>query len=572
MFLLHAAGGDDDAHGEVGQWTIRRACAGLLDSLAEAYGDKILPILLPELQARLSARGDDEASWRAREVGVLALGAIASGCLDSMAEHAPSLWPLLIGLTSDAAPLVRSVSLWCLARYLPWLMELQLMEAEGDDDGGSGESGKFAEGLIGAIAGRMLDGNRKVQEAACAALLTTSQDAPDLVTPYVSRLVPVMSAALGRYGTASRISLYDAIGVLADSLKEALAKPEIVAALLPGLMARYAAVTRDVDPELPPLLECLTYLFISMGRALAEIAPPLFGRALNLIEHDVVLSLAAKAEADSDPSSTHKVPGADDMPLMAVSLDLLGGMIEGLGPSIAPLIASAGPRFHELLSECVKQPPPSVRMSAFALLGELAKHAPDALRHSLPAYVPWLLVSMRDTAHNIKACNNAVWAAGELAVALPDVIAPHVPAIVAKLAPIISNDRKPSRPVLENSAIALGRLAMAAPDSVAGALSTFMAAWTQNLTIVGDPEERRQAYLGYCAAVGRAPAAGLALIPHVIVAFAVFQDAPPDAKGAMTAILQAYRANAPQQWREGCAKLSHTALQKAAELYGRIFP
>jgi transportin-1 len=574
----------------VQRWTVRRASASALDSLAEVYGDALLPVILPELQARLSAAGDSDAAWRAREVGVLALGAISTGCLDAMAGHAPQLWPLLVGLASgDARPLVRSIALWALSRYVPWLMEMQLLEdapdADDEADGGGGASGggpaaggecaKYCDALFGAIAARLGDGNRKVQQAVCAALVHICGEAPDLVSPYARRLVPLLGAAVGRYGAVSRVAAYDVIGALADGAGSELASPEVAAALLPPLMERYRCL-KDVDPELPPLLEAVGYLFTAMGPLLAEAAPPLFARCVALIEHDIVMAMAAAQEQDAADAAGHTTVGGGlggrgyaDYPLAVVALDTLGGIVEGLGASAAPLVASAGgDRLHGLLLECIKQPPPGVRMSSFALLGELAKHAPGWLAPRAGGYVPFAAVSMRDTPMNLKACNNAIWAVGEMAVVLPAAVAPHAPAVLERLGAVITNDRKPSRPLLENAAVALGRLALAAPAAVAGALPAFCAAWTQCLTFVSDPVERAQAYAGYAAAVERNPTPGLPLLGHMVVAFAVYADAPPDVRAATAAVLRGYQTSAPAQWAEAVGRLSPQARERAAQLFG----
>ena len=76
-------------------WTVRRACGSVLDALSEAYGEEILPFVLPELQSRLSATGADDASWRLREAGLLALAAVYRGNMDAMAQYAPQLWPIV---------------------------------------------------------------------------------------------------------------------------------------------------------------------------------------------------------------------------------------------------------------------------------------------------------------------------------------------------------------------------------------------------------------------------------------------------------------------------------------------
>jgi transportin-1 len=54
--------------------------------------------------------------WEVKESGILALGAIAEGCMGGMIPHLPELVPFLISCLSDKKALVRSITCWTLSR------------------------------------------------------------------------------------------------------------------------------------------------------------------------------------------------------------------------------------------------------------------------------------------------------------------------------------------------------------------------------------------------------------------------------------------------------------------------
>ena len=493
-----------------------------------------------------------------------------------------------------------------------WLLEVWTLEgAEGPDDdgeygsgsagggssiggGGGGEAAVYTEGLIVALAGGVGDPNCRVQTAACSALYNVASEAAELLSPHVSRLVPALAAAVGRYSTANRCLLYDSLGRLADEAPESLRGPGTVEALLPPLLARFEAL-RDLDAELPPLLECLGYLFIPLGRALAPIAQRVWARALSLVEHDCVLILAARAEAAGGPAGGAAHVTADaDVPLASVALDAMGGIAEGCaeGGLLAAMLAGApaacaGERLAEALALCALQAAPALRQSTFALVGELARAAPAALAPALPRLLPALLVSMRDAGVNAKACNNAVWALGCCAASAPlaQAVLPSAREAARRIGAVTCSERLPApqRALLENAAIALGRLALVAPEAVAHELAamppapspaakTLLHAWAESLTVVSDPAEREQAYLGLCAALRLNPQPGLALIARLAVAFAVFgPDRTPAVHAATAALLQAYHDNAPKEWAAEMTRLAPNARTQLASLYGGIF-
>lgn len=68
--------GLDDDDSNLSDWNLRKCSAAALDVLANVFKDEILPILLPILKDTLF-----HESWEIKESGILALGAIAEGCM-----------------------------------------------------------------------------------------------------------------------------------------------------------------------------------------------------------------------------------------------------------------------------------------------------------------------------------------------------------------------------------------------------------------------------------------------------------------------------------------------------------
>ena len=60
-----------------------------------------------------------------------------------------------------------------------------------------------------------------------------------------------------------------------------------------------------------------------------------------------------------------------DRDFLVCALDLLSGLVEGMGQSLEPLIGAS--ELPALLLACMRQHAPDVRQSAFALVGDLAK-------------------------------------------------------------------------------------------------------------------------------------------------------------------------------------------------------
>ena len=72
---------------------------------------------------------------------------------------------------------------------------------------------------------RILDPNKRVQEAACSAFATLEEEACTELVPYLGDILQVLMTAFHRYQAKNLMMLYDAIGTLADSVGNHLNKP-----------------------------------------------------------------------------------------------------------------------------------------------------------------------------------------------------------------------------------------------------------------------------------------------------------------------------------------------------------
>ena len=485
---------DDD---EAGSWNLRKCSAAALDVLAVRFSDAILPPLLPLLKDRLFS--DD---WLQREAGILALGAIAEGCMQGVEPHLPTLIPLLVHMLHDAQPLVRSITCWTLGRYSTWCVG-EMPEHQQQF---------FAPVLEGLLA-MVLDNNKRVQEAGCSAFATLEEETGTALAPYLGPVLRTLVMAFDKYHQKNMLVLYDAVGTLADSVGPALNAPEYIEMLMGPLTAKWAALD-DADPDLIPLLECLASVTIAMGAGFQPHAPPVFQRCVNIIH----ANLAAYAQPDAE--------AADELPdrtFLIVALDLLSGICQGLGAACQELLAQIQPALLPQLLPCLTNVEPPVRQSTYALLGDLAINAFPLLRPYLPQHMPQLLaqISLEQIHDALSVCNNATWAAGEIALqygADPE-LHTWIPELYSKLVAILVHPRS-VKSLSENAAVTIGRLGLVAPELIAPHLSVFIEPWCQALWDIKDNEEKESAFLGLCAMISVNPngaTAGFAYFCNAVV-------------------------------------------------------
>lgn len=317
----------------------------------------------------------------------------------------------------------------------------------------------------------------QVQEAACSAVATLEEEAASLLSPHVSKILNVFSAAFARYQTRNLVILYDACGTLADSIGSDLNKPELVNLLLPPLMAKWQQLADD-DRSLFPLLECLASVVTALGPGFADSAPPVFQRCERLI----TFGLEGQAKGEIDDL---------DNDFIVCPLDLISGLAEGMGPAFDPLVANS--QLIPQVLMCCQHGDPAVRQSAFALIGDLTKTSLERLKPYLGHIIQ--IGQANINPEHVSVCNNATWAIGELAVRVGSDMEQVIPGLLPPLIHLVCRTAL-NKSLLENSAIAIGRFGFVCPATVAPSLPQFVQPWCKVLSHIRDDIEKEHAFRG----------------------------------------------------------------------------
>jgi len=470
---LDDLGDDDEA---VSDWNLRKCSAAALDVLANVFHEELLPHVLEKLDSLLFTD-----NWVLLESGILVLGAIAEGCMTGMLPHLPKLIPFLTDSLTRKKALVRSITCWTLSRYAHWIVSQSV--SFGHD--------LYLKPLMNELLKRILDPNKKVQEAACSAFATLEEEACTELVPYLQYILQTLVYAFNKYQHKNLLILYDAIGTLADSVGAFLNKTEYIEMLMPPLITKWNSLV-DEDKDLFPLLECLSSVATALQSGFLPYAEPVFRRCVNLVQN--TLNQNMKYQQDQ------KNFDAPDKDFMIVALDLLSGLAEGLGPSIEQLVHQSA--ILGLMYQCMQDNVPEVRQSSFALLGDLTKACFVHVKPCIVEFMPILAQNLNPEL--ISVCNNATWAIGEISIQLGGEMQPFVNHIIKPLIVIINQPSTP-KTLLENTAITIGRLGFVCPNEVASLLPQFARPWCTSLRNIRDNDEKDSAFRGICAMISANP-------------------------------------------------------------------
>ncbi|KAI0115509.1 armadillo-type protein [Nemania sp. FL0031] len=496
--------GDDENPDD--RWTLRKCSAAALDVFARDFQDPVFESILPYLTENL--KHDD---WPYREAAVLALGAVAEGCIGVIAPHLPELVPYLFSLLNDPEPVVRQITCWTLGRYSSWAAELS----------DPSQRSQYFEPMMEGILTKMLDRNKKVQEAGASAFANLEEKAGKRLEPYSLPIIQQFVKCFQKYKDRNIFILYDCVQTLAENIGPVLARPDLANELMPALIERWNKASDD-SRELFPLLECLSYVAMAMNDAFTPYSPPIFGRCVHIIHQNLEASLAHANNPALD------APNRD---FLVTSLDLLSAIVQALDTSkSAKLVQESQPAFFELMILCMEDPSNEVRQSAYALLGDCAKYVYGQLKPSLPNVFPVLLKQLdfenildEEAESGFSVVNNACWSAGEIAIQHKSEMAPYIPDLFQRFVDIVSNPGIP-KGVTENAAIALGRLGIGNAELLAPHLANFAGDFLTSMDEVELTDEKATAFRGFTLIVEKNPMAMEKSLLHFFTSIARYRD------------------------------------------------
>jgi len=550
-----------------GAFTPRKAAGGALETLALIHPTTVLPLTMAAVGELLSKQGDDEAAWRSREAGLLALGCLAYGCSDRMAEFLPQMYPFLLATSRDTRPLLRVSAVWALSQYAGWVTEMHILgaedraDAEARGDVAAAASADYLTPLMALLLERLADPVKTVQHAALKAMAEVVTAAQEAAAPYAAATLAALLAAVPRYQLRSRLLAYDCIATLAEHAPEEAATAEQVAVLLPGLCDRLEGLPDDAF-EATSVMCCLTGVCTANHADTLPFMPRLLARTSALLERELVMEAVLADEEASAVGTTVAAAaapgargGAGNTSRMSVCLDLLDVIVDAAGGALTDALCAESAGLPEWLDLTLPHPSPAVRTSALCLLGTLALRVPAALTAPRPtrggplleAAARHLTPSIRLTAANVQACNNAVWALGQLVKAFGrEPMGRVLPQALPRLLDVLFASGAAARRLHENVAITLGILGAAFPEVMAPALPAMVDRWCEALKRVTAPEERADAYVGLCAllATGPGPVAEGGHLPNVVRALLCYRAPPPPALAAIHAAWAAVQAAA----------------------------
>eukprot|EP00932_Pfiesteria_piscicida_P005581 SRR837773.15490.p1 GENE.SRR837773.15490~~SRR837773.15490.p1 ORF type:complete len:530 (-),score=193.00 SRR837773.15490:23-1399(-) len=452
---------------------------------------------------------------------------------------------LLLRLCESDKPLVRSISCWCTSRFSQWICYEQNPQREA-----------ILRSVLKSLLQRVLDKNKRVQEAACSAFATLEEEARVQLVPYLDDIVQTLVRAFQYYQAKNLLILYDATGTLADCVNCELDKPQYVQALLTPLAQRFETVA-DNDRSIIALFECLGQMANNIGMSMLPLIPKIVQRCVRLVQEG-----ARAAQMWQQNPNEYEKP---DREVTAASIDLLSSIVEGLQIKADDVLR--GQNFICVVPEVLKDSALQVKQSAFALVGDVAKFC------SIEFLGPYLPDILSHAAAALKAngsptvSNNASWAIGEICLkAGPEFMGRYLEGVLEALVSVLTRAQQPL--LLQNVCITIGRLGMVCGQQMGKALPSFAPMWCEIMQRARWDAEKVNAFNGFCMMVRANPQGCAGCVPQLAAAICSFVPPPPVLEPHFREILTSYKQLLGANWATVYSQMGQHVQLKLQHLYG----
>ena len=385
---------DSDEDEEAFEWNVRKCAAATLDALSSWFDAAVIEhVLFPQLTRLLQQQED----WRLREVGILALGAVAVHCQAALAPFLPTLLPLLAAGVADAYPLVRSISCWALSRFSGW----------------RGLEATQLDVVVAALLRALQDRNKRVQGAAFSALACYLEDAPLLMLSHVPSLVQAVQRVFPEVQKKNRVALLDLVATLGLALQDLpqavpLARSLEVFHLLGPPLLDLLLDTSEFSGDIFPVMEAVAAWCLFFKPLF--LAPPPSSAAASLLQAFVARLFSA---AWTFIVEALILEDASDEALELEELALAGLELWSVVLQLMPsdvfcqlMERESSPSWHQLFLRALQRQSADIRQTMLAVIADLCLlhesfvkgYAGIFLSHLLPAIQDSLLPSNVDGA------------------------------------------------------------------------------------------------------------------------------------------------------------------------------
>ncbi len=282
-------------------YTLRRRCALLLDKLSILLPNDMLSIAMSSISTKLQVTGQSEDECLQRECGMLALGALISGCEEMIETEALQVLTPVIEALSDSLPENRSISCWVLGRFANMMSRNENLE--------------ILRKCFQSVEGKMKESEPLIQDAACTAMIkylecSTFQVMESLGV--LESLLNTIKEGFINYGAKNKLRCMDVLASLTTICGQQLEESNHLQIyknfFLPTVMSAFYHSPLD-EAAFPLSMECLQSLACNVPSIVEPYVKELLTRSCEVLAETLSDYQEALTDATEDALQQQEING-----------------------------------------------------------------------------------------------------------------------------------------------------------------------------------------------------------------------------------------------------------------------
>ncbi|KAJ6243049.1 hypothetical protein M0813_02909 [Anaeramoeba flamelloides] len=528
-----------------GAWTIRKASAISLETIASVCPNEVLIILTPMIVPPLQKVNEiniyeNDQEWLTIEVSILALGYIAPYCLNNINQYLDEIVPYLVKLIlpsnnessnnssrrnsnnnnnnnkdddedeDEKKNLLKSVTFWSLSGYSSWII--------------LNENQEYFELIVQSLIDTMKLDNEILKISSCSALGKLIQEDPSKFSELVAPILNIITDLIPKFESEPLLQLYSVIGILIENFNQEIINDENNLKFIKPLIKKWNSFSKEIDPDLIPLMDLFTAIVFNLGNCFLPFAEICFENSINLI--DYILSNHIKliekhqqsnksnnnsnsnsnsrnnnnslGNNNNNSLSNNNERGSEeggvkiensDLQYAIYSFGFISNLIVAIQDKIKPLITNSN--FLKLIVFSMKEHNTQLKRITFEIVANLSIYTFDVLNENIEEYLSILIQNLDHSF--LYLFENSTWALGEIFLRYQKDLGSLPEEILKKMIQVFQLKILNTR-IANSAASLISRLTLSFTDLVSNNIHHFINDWLIAISSFKDISEKQLSY------------------------------------------------------------------------------
>ncbi|KAL4445472.1 hypothetical protein ABPG74_004546 [Tetrahymena malaccensis] len=514
---------------DYGEYTLRKVCGRTIQKFSQQFRDDVFQIFQPLIEQCFQSN-----DWKIKEVGIICLGDISEGSVNSVQVHLGSIIPSLIQLFNVPGQnyLLQSSIMWTICQYRSWLIDNYNQYFD------------VIKSYLQCMAYGITHQMQYLQECSCQCLKDFVDNGSMILKPYLHDFIKVVTEAIRVYQNSNINMLLDAVCTIVETMKEEVNTPEVLQTLLPPILEKWGQL-KSTDIAIKGFAECFSLLAQELEANFLVYTEFIYPKCFEMMQNYIIA-------LNTDTKDRKHINQKKQIFLMGS--DLMSSIVYCTKQNFALLAQHTD--LNSIIINTIDSQDSEVRSFIFSLVSELSIHCPhyiiqkvEIFTQMISQHVILFPPSLDPGNYYLNTCNNAVLCLNQFCISYPEIMKPYAYQIALKIIKILEETKQIVKAVARNLCCSLCSIALLDFQNVSQHLPSFVQKFCLSVRQY-DGQEKRRAFEGLFQMAFHNPSGIINFMNYIVDCFMQYKNPPQELKVQFKTLLMEYKKSlSDAQWQ-----------------------